>query len=59
MILQHCLTQAEIGDYLDFSPDPSSKVTTLGLTKKELDRQNPYKKVGDCIDEGLHCFINH
>lgn len=44
-ILQECLTRAELEDYLDFSPDPSTKVTTLGLTKEELNRQNPYKKV--------------
>lgn len=43
-VLQHCLIQAEIGDYLDFSPDPSSKVTTLCLTREELNRQDPYKK---------------
>ncbi|KAL4235065.1 HAUS augmin-like complex subunit 4 [Mactra antiquata] len=43
-ILQQCLTQAEICDYLDFSPDPSSKVTTLGLTTEDLNLQNPYKK---------------
>ncbi|WAR12239.1 HAUS4-like protein [Mya arenaria] len=43
-LLQQCLTQAEIGDYLEFSPDPSAKVTALGLTREELQRQNPHKQ---------------
>ncbi|XP_060567322.1 HAUS augmin-like complex subunit 4, partial [Ruditapes philippinarum] len=52
-ILQQCLTQAEIGDYLDFSPDPCSKATTLGLTKQELYDQNPYKKHLQSLQQAL------
>ncbi|XP_045192379.2 HAUS augmin-like complex subunit 4 [Mercenaria mercenaria] len=52
-ILQQCLTQAEIGDYLDFSPDPSSKVTTLGLSREELSAQNPYKKHLQSLQQAL------
>ncbi|KAH3774522.1 HAUS augmin-like complex subunit 4 isoform X1 [Dreissena polymorpha] len=52
-VLQQCLTQAEIGDYLDFSPDPSSKLTTLGLTREELDRQNPYKQHLSSLQQAL------
>lgn len=46
-MLEYCLTQAELVDYLDFCPDPCSKDTTLGLTSEELDRQNVYKEVRD------------
>lgn len=52
-ILQQCLTQAEIRDYLDFSPDPSSKVSTLGLTREELNAQNPYKKHLQSLQQAL------
>ncbi|ESO98216.1 hypothetical protein LOTGIDRAFT_187302 [Lottia gigantea] len=43
-ILQKCLNYKEIGDYLDFSPDPSVKVMLLGLTEEDIQRHNPYKK---------------
>ncbi|XP_060068539.1 HAUS augmin-like complex subunit 4 [Ylistrum balloti] len=43
-ILLETLTQAEISDYLDCSPDPSSKDTLLGLSKAELSQQNRLKK---------------
>jgi hypothetical protein len=36
---------AEIGDYLDCNPEPGTTTTLLGLTKEEIQRQNPYKKV--------------
>lgn len=52
-VLQQCLTQSEIGDYLDFSPDPSSKVTTLGLTREELNEQNPYRKHLTSLQQAL------
>lgn len=42
--LQECLTMAEIGDYLDCNPEPGSNATLLGLTKEEIQRQNPYHK---------------
>lgn len=52
-ILQHCLTQAEVGDYLDFSLDPSSKVTTLGLTREDLREQNSYKQHLPSLQQAL------
>ncbi|XP_076111308.1 HAUS augmin-like complex subunit 4 [Mytilus galloprovincialis] len=42
--LQECLTMAEIGDYVDCNPEPGSSSTLLGLTREEIQRQNPYKK---------------
>ncbi|XP_052815256.1 HAUS augmin-like complex subunit 4 [Mya arenaria] len=52
-LLQQCLTQAEIGDYLEFSPDPSAKVTALGLTREELQRQNPHKQHISSLQQAL------
>ncbi|KAL5021616.1 hypothetical protein ScPMuIL_000771 [Solemya velum] len=52
-ILQQCLTMAEIEDYLDFSPDPSSKVRLLGLSTEELQHQNPYRKHLQYIQQKL------
>ncbi|KAK3581162.1 hypothetical protein CHS0354_024695 [Potamilus streckersoni] len=43
-VLQECLTLSEIGDYFDYSSDPTSKVALLGLTHEDLTRQNKYKK---------------
>ncbi|OWF49879.1 HAUS augmin-like complex subunit 4 [Mizuhopecten yessoensis] len=43
-ILQETLTRAEISDYLDCSPDPTSTDTLLGLSKTELSQQNPHRK---------------
>ncbi|KAK7114231.1 HAUS augmin-like complex subunit 4 [Littorina saxatilis] len=43
-ILEQCLNYAEAGDYLSFTPDPSSKVSLLGLTPGDIHENNPYKK---------------
>lgn len=43
-ILEQCLNFAEGKDYLSFSPDPSSKVTLLGIQPEDLQSRNPYKK---------------
>ncbi|XP_076470156.1 HAUS augmin-like complex subunit 4 [Babylonia areolata] len=43
-ILEKCLNYAEVEDYLDFSPDPSSNVTLLGLSHTDVQMYNPYKK---------------
>lgn len=55
--LQECLTMAEIGDYVDCNPEPGSSSTLLGLTREEIQRQNPYKKVfiWSCVK---YSFIN-
>ncbi|KAL3858924.1 hypothetical protein ACJMK2_009173 [Sinanodonta woodiana] len=43
-VLQECLTLSEIGDYFDYSSDPSSKVALLGLTHEDLALHSKYKK---------------
>jgi len=44
-ILEQCLNYAEAGDYLSFTPDPSSKVSLFGLSPGDIQANNPYKKV--------------
>lgn len=44
-ILEQCLNYAEAGDYLSFTPDPSSKVSLFGLSPGDVQANNPYKKV--------------
>lgn len=52
-ILQGSLTHAEISDYLEFSPDPSSKVTSLGLSRDDLNWHNPCRQHLSSLQQAL------
>ncbi|XP_071085100.1 HAUS augmin-like complex subunit 4 [Haliotis cracherodii] len=53
VILRNCLTYSEIGDYLDFSPDPTSKATLLGLKQEDVNRHNAYRKHISSVQQKL------
>ncbi|XP_041375910.1 HAUS augmin-like complex subunit 4 [Gigantopelta aegis] len=52
-ILQHCLTYAELGDYLDCDPDITSKTTLLGISHGDVQRLNQYKEHLPSIQQKL------
>ena len=60
-ILEQSLNYAEAENYLSFTPDPSSKVTLLGLTASDIRANNPYKQVGSIIHSlviwSLQCHV--
>ena len=55
--VRKCLTAVEIGDYLECSTDPTSETTLFGLTKQDLDKRNPHKRVCLCILACTSLFI--
>ncbi|CAH1270434.1 HAUS4 [Branchiostoma lanceolatum] len=42
--VQECLTTAEVCEYLECGPDRRKDVTLLGLTREQLQQNNPHRK---------------